>query len=370
MVGPEQTPPPGAPNANPPGWAPPGATPQPPAYGQPPTYGQQPFPPQPFPPQFGTRQAVHKPGAVPLRPLGLGDVLDAAVKIIRINAGATIGASTLLGAFAIAVPSIVSVVFGLNGNLDVLLAEEDVFVSDADVVGLVFTGLSWVAGLLLLSFGASYVGAMVAHTVQAAALGRTLSLAQAWRATRGQRVRLLGLSALLGLIGLAPVAVLGILVALFATSGMFGSALIVFLLGMPVLLAAYAWYFVKVYTVATPALAVEGLGPVAAISRGSHLTRGHFWRVLGIMLLVSILVQVATSVISVPLSLLAVVPTLAGASEATGVAVMLGLQALTLVVSTSLSVPVMAAAAALLHLDLRMRHEAYDVELITRSTSA
>ncbi|QCX28424.1 proline-rich domain-containing protein [Nocardioides jishulii] len=342
----------------------------PPSYGQvPPSYGQ--VPPSYGPPaQFGTRQAAHKPGAVPLRPLGLGDLLDGAVKIVRINPGATIGASTLLGAVAITVPAVVSTVFGLGGSLDLLVSEDSTFVSDSDVMGLVLTGLSWVFGLLLLSFGGVYVQAMVAHTVQAAAIGRTLTLAQAWAATRGQRARLLGLALLLGLIGSAPVAVFVVVVALFASSGMFGSALALALVVIPVLIAVYAWYFVKVYTLSVPALAVEDLRPLAAISRGSRLSRGHFWRILGTVLLVSILVQIALSLITMPIGFLAVVPPLAGASEATTLVSLVAVQALTLLITTSLSVPVMAAVAALLHLDMRIRHEAYDVELLTRSTSS
>lgn len=345
------------------GQAPPSYGQVPPSYGQvPPSYGQ--------PAQFGTRQAAHKPGAVPLRPLGLGDLLDGAVKIVRINPGATIGASTLLGAVAITVPAVVSTVFGLGGSLDLLVSEDSAFVSDSDVMGLVLTGLSWVFGLLLLSFGGVYVQAMVAHTVQAAAIGRTLTLAQAWAATRGQRARLLGLALLLGLIGSAPVAVFVVVVALFASSGMLGSALAMALVAVPVLMAVYAWYFVKVYTLSVPALAVEDLRPVAAISRGSRLARGHFWRILGTVLLVSILVQIALSLITMPIGLLGVVPPLAGASEATTLVSLVAVQALTLLITTSLSVPVMAAVAALLHLDMRIRHEAYDVELLTRSTSS
>ena len=52
-----------------------------------------PRPRPPPPPQWapGMLGAAHKPGAMPLRPLGLGDIYDAAFRIIRFNPKATVG---------------------------------------------------------------------------------------------------------------------------------------------------------------------------------------------------------------------------------------------------------------------------------------
>ena len=44
--------------------------------------------------------AAHKPGAMPLRPLGLGDIYDAAFRIIRFNPKATVGSAVLVAAVA------------------------------------------------------------------------------------------------------------------------------------------------------------------------------------------------------------------------------------------------------------------------------
>src|SRR6266540_3017938 len=52
--------------------------------------------------------AAHKPGAIPLRPLTLGDLYDAAFKIIRFNPKATVGSSVIVTAMAMLVPVIVT----------------------------------------------------------------------------------------------------------------------------------------------------------------------------------------------------------------------------------------------------------------------
>ncbi len=46
--------------------------------------------------------AAHKPGAMPLRPLGLGDMYDAAFRIIRFNPKATVGSAVLVATIAMA----------------------------------------------------------------------------------------------------------------------------------------------------------------------------------------------------------------------------------------------------------------------------
>src|SRR3954465_6540208 len=100
-----------APHPPPPGWQPP--PPPPPSYTghQPPPPGWPPPPPayqQPFRPAPGMLGAAHKPGAMPLRPLGLGDMYDAAFRIIRFNPKATVGSAVLVPAGALAIPALVT----------------------------------------------------------------------------------------------------------------------------------------------------------------------------------------------------------------------------------------------------------------------
>ena len=52
--------------------------------------------PPPMP--SGMLGAAHKPGAIPLRPLGLGDMYDGAFRVIRFNPRATVGSAVLVAA--------------------------------------------------------------------------------------------------------------------------------------------------------------------------------------------------------------------------------------------------------------------------------
>jgi hypothetical protein len=55
--------------------------------------------------------AAHKPGAMPLRPLGLGDIYDAAFRIIRFNPKATVGSAVLVAAAGMSLPLLFAAVF-------------------------------------------------------------------------------------------------------------------------------------------------------------------------------------------------------------------------------------------------------------------
>src|SRR6187397_576131 len=139
----------GAPLPPPPGWQPPPPPPQ--SYTRPPPPGWAPppppppsytgqFPAQPGPPVPAHRMpapgmlgAAHKPGAMPLRPLGPGDMYDAAFRIIRFNPKATVGSAVLVATVAWLVPVMVTALlsFTVDLSLDASGSEGD------DIVGLI-----------------------------------------------------------------------------------------------------------------------------------------------------------------------------------------------------------------------------------------
>ena len=73
--------------------------------------------------------AAHKPGAIPLRPLAIGDMYDAAFRIIRFNPKATVGSSVLVAAVAMAIPILVTSV--LTWTVDLSMAGNDAGMSGA-----------------------------------------------------------------------------------------------------------------------------------------------------------------------------------------------------------------------------------------------
>src|ERR1700755_490797 len=80
----------------------------------PPTTGPAGVPPG-LPP--GMLGAAHKPGAIPLRPLNLGDMYDAAFRIIRFNPKATVGSSGLVAAVSMALPVLLTAILTFTVDL-------------------------------------------------------------------------------------------------------------------------------------------------------------------------------------------------------------------------------------------------------------
>jgi hypothetical protein len=331
--------------------------------------GPQPPPPpqQQWRPPPGMLGAAHKPGAMPLRPLSLGDIYDAAFRIIRFNPKATVGSAVLVAVVVMAIPALLTAL--LTWTVGTALDETgtlDVSASDSEQIGAIGSLLSLGLGALLLQVGLILVTGMIAHVTNAAATGRRLSLGEAWAATRGKRWRLLGLTLVINLLWLAMIAAYVAVWVVLAGSVDDALPLVIFgLVSVPLLLVAMAFFWIRVYYLPAPVLMLEDVGVFGAIGRGFRLTSGQFWRTFGIALLTILIASIAGSMLAFPVSLVGQVFTIATPEYAT-----LGLvvtQAVSAVISSAFVAPFSAAVASLQYLDQRMRKEAYDVELMTRA---
>jgi hypothetical protein len=352
MSGNEWYPPPGSEPGGPP---PPGWAPQPAA--APPMWAPPPAP--------GMLGAAHKPGALPLRPLALGDIYDAAFKIIRFNPKATVGSAVLVAVVAMAIPIVVTALLTLL--VDLSLDQSDGDLSTAQELGYAGSGASLLLGSLLQSIGLILVTGMIAHVGAAAAIGRRLSLGEAWAATRGSRWRLVGLTLLLALmlmaIALVYVVAWVLVIALLPTW-----TIVVFgIVSVPAVLVFLVWFWIRVYYLPVPALMIERIGVTAAIGRGFRLTRKQFWRTFGIALLTFVVGAVAGGMLAAPFSIAAQVVPLAIESSRYAILIGVVLAAVGSVVQTAFVAPFTAAVTTLQYLDQRMRKEAYDVELMAQA---
>jgi hypothetical protein len=110
------------------------------------------------------------------------------------------------------------------------------------------------------------------------------------------------------------------------------------------------------FSVAVPALILEGVGVTSALGRSWNLVKAHFFRALGLVLAA----QVLGAVVNVGLS--AAVGLLERNSDNTTAAV-IG-QGIASAVAATLTTPFLATATVVLYFDLRIRNEAYDVQLL------
>lgn len=364
--GPLQYPPPGAPppdDAPPPhpGFAPPGAAAPAPVT----PHGQHPLQGRPGGPPSGlVLGAAHKPGAFPLRPLNLGAIYDGAFRIIRFNPKATVGAAVLVTAVAMIIPIAITAALTFTVGLALDASGEiDPDATTADLVGALAAYGSLLLSILLAQVGVILVTGMIAHVTRAAAVGRKLDLATAWAATRGKRWRLIGLAAVINLAFFVLVAVyvvLWVVVVLVSTNPW--PVVIWGLITVPAFLALCCWLWVRLYYLPVPPLMLEDVGVFGAIGRGWTLTSRQFWRTFGIALLTVLIAQFAGGLLSTPVSLVGQIGAIAAPQYAALLLVLS--QAVALIISNAFVAPFISAVTSVQYVDLRMRKEALDVELM------
>ena len=210
----------------------------------------------------------------------LSDIFDGAFRIIRYNPRATIGAAVLVSAVAMTVP----IVAGLAHRVDGWAVAGRRTRATRSPTARWSACWSRLGGLLvgaqLQSIGLLFVSGMIAHVSSAAAVGRKLTMAEAWAATRGKRWRLLGMAFLLGL---GVVAVVGVAIALVVVvvvaSARRSEVAVLVGLGSPrCCWCGYLWFWVRLRALAVPTLMLEPVGVFGALGRAVRLTRHQFWR--------------------------------------------------------------------------------------------
>ncbi|MFC3299839.1 hypothetical protein FJV46_04600 [Arthrobacter agilis] len=308
-------------------------------------------------------QAPPKPGVIPLRPLGLGEILDGAFQACRRNPLATFGTAILLQA----VVALVTVL--LFGNL---LSSFEVFDSpnpSTDSLIGAFASLGVFASVagVVTAVALLVLQGILVIPIARAVINQKTGFGQAWRLARGRILPLLGFGLLsfgLGTVGLALL--VGISALAIAGLQEYSALLIIPLaIGAVVLMI---WVSMKL-VVAPAALMLEGTGPWTSIRRSWSLTRGNWWRTFGIVLLTSIIVSVIASVISTPLTF-AVSLFLGFSTDAStapdaldSLPVIAATQAIT-ALFTAIGYAFQAGVTSLLYVDLRIRREGFDVVLM------
>ncbi|MCO1339182.1 hypothetical protein BJH93_09800 [Kocuria polaris] len=317
--------------------------------------------PQPYAPF----QGAPRPGALPLRILGLGDYFEAIFRIIRFGPMATL---------PIVIVSQVAAGLLILLGLGVIFSDSMYFISgtvgsDAPpmpTAGALAGGLALtLAGTLIGFIGQLLAVPFSTVTAMRAASNRRTSLADAWSAFRPRAGKFLFLYFLI----LVPIGIVATLIATalvamwfyalfnafeYGTTG--GALWIVPLVGMGLIVFG-TWLAVKL-SVALNALSVEDISATGAIRRTWALTRGLWWRTFGILLVFGFLTSAASGMLSFPVELAtgfsSAMMDLTGAGQLSAL-VMIGL-----IVSAALSGAASAlqiVVVAVLYIDLRFRKD-------------
>ena len=251
-----------------------------------------------------------------LRPLGVGEILDAALAVYRRHAVPL----WRVVAVVVALPA------ALNGALSV--AEHQVRDSNSNSGSLVLLLLLVQIVTLIATFLAT---AAAYRLVADAYLGRPVDPSASLR---------FGLQRVGSVMWVSVLAGLGILVGLL-------------LFIVPGVYLAVAW------AVAIPVLLGENLRGSAALRRSRALVRGRWWQCTGVLFLSFLLAAIVAAVITL------VVAAIAGSTD--NDTVIFFDHGISTLIADTLVLPFQVAVTTVLYIDLRVRKEGFDVQLLTHS---
>lgn len=329
--------------------------------GTPPPYPGWGVPPQG--PGWGRPPAAAKPGVIPLRPLGVGEILDGAVSTMRAHWRTVLGIT--LAVSVIAQTAILLVQRYLLPEPPSI--DRDATGSEAlrQATDSLRSNLLNTAPPLLISMLATiFTTAVLTVVISRSVLGRPVTLSGAWAEARPRLLPLLGLTLLLAVMA-AAIMTAGILPGFLIgdTAGV-GLAFI----GLLVAGGVFLWLMVR-FCLASPALMLERQSITASMRRSAKLVRGAWWRTFGILALTWLLTLIVTLVIGVPFGIIAMAVDDGGLSAfLTDGANSFGwpfliVSAIGDVVIATITYPLSAGVMALLYVDQRIRREALDLDL-------
>jgi hypothetical protein len=311
-----------------------------------------------------------KPGLIPLRPLGFGTLLGAPFLTLKRNPKATFGSALLVQAITVIVSLLVVgvVTFFVIGRLTSAAPEDQDAVAAGGLVAILLSSLvPFLVGLAATVF---LQGVIVTEAARST-LGEKLTLRETWKATWPRLGHLLLWTLMSGgAVTVFVALVVGVVWLLVALGGGFIAAgVILAILAGLALLAAAVWLGIKL-SVVPSVIVLERAGVISAIRRSWRLTDGYFWRTLGVEYLIAFIVGTVSQVVVTPISLLYTIalglidPTSSRAEDWIAPALLyVGLIVVSLLVASVTSV-VQAATIAFIYIDLRMRKEGLDLELI------
>ena len=311
--------------------------------------------------QGGTAWTVAQPGIIPLRPLTVGELFNGAFQAVRVNP------QTMFGfAFAImAVVGLVQAFFASSSTSSLTRA-----LSSGDTEDLVYSlgnsmGSFVTSGLTMLA--TAFLSGMLALTVWDAVLGRKSSPADAWHRFSPRFVPVLLATFLIGIIEFVVI-VLVLLVFMIpfflvvvnaasarsydSASASIGGALSIIFLMIVALIVVGCFFTVK-FAFTSSAVVLEGLGPVDAIKRSWSLSKGSFWRILGRILLIGVVIGLISSVLGGIVGAILGV----GAAAADSVGMLVAFSAFVSALLSAVVIPVQSSFYTLMYLDERMRKE-------------
>jgi len=294
-------------------------------------------------------QAVQAPQ---LRPLGVGDVLDRTFTVYRAKPLVFIGLSAIWYLLLVLVFVVLAVAI-FAGAL-AAFARQATTPSPEQIAGAAVGIIGFVLVAIVVAIIA--ISAQSASLVYAASrryLAKDVAIGESFRAglSASGRLFIAGVLVFLAIVGVWAVL---LIVAAITNQGL------VFFLAILAGIVATA-YLACSWLVAPVIVVVEKMGPVAALGRAWRLSGGNRWRILGIQVLLFILNLVLSLLIGGLFGGLVAAGAQGGTPGQLGVTSIV--QSIVNLASTIIWAPVEWIAFTVLYYDLRVRKEAFDLQL-------
>ncbi len=308
-----------------------------------------------------------------LRPMSFTDLIDASFRLYRSNFVAFVGIVAVVQV-PIALLQIIlqntlgasylRALLGMSSGSSAALLDAELLTTVLLYLGaLILLGFAQVLLLQTLGIGA------LARAISSSYLGQRIGIVEAYRFGTRRFLNLFGAALLIGICNLiALMLALGVPLGLLFVASQPGSGsgagmAIAAVLLMVVLFLAY---FIGTLLLAgrllftTQAIVLEDHSALDGIRRSWQLSRGSFWRILGILLLITVLITVLAGI---PAGVISFVLNMLAGGQLDR---MLFAQTVNLVLTYAgniLAMPLQFAIFTLLYYDLRVRKEAFDLEL-------
>jgi hypothetical protein len=266
-----------------------------------------------------------------LRPRGIGEILDSAVALYR----ARFTRLTLVAAAVVVPVQLLSALVLLSAQPDHFTLNVTGTVTpqyDSNSLGVQIAAVVVVALVGVLS--TALIVAVCTRIVANAYIGRSAGTRESVRAVRPRVLAVVGTS----------------LLVLMSEAVGFAFCFV----GALVPLTLFA--------VAVPVLILEEVGVSAAIGRSARLTKPHAMHVLGLVATAQLLAAILNGALAEAVSLVL-------RTGGSTVAVVIG-QSIASTIAGVLTTPFVATAIVVLYFDLRIRDEAFDVQLLMQRNDA
>jgi hypothetical protein len=311
--------------------------------GPPPPSGTPGVPP---PPPDAT-PVGRKERPLPLRQMGIGELLDGAIKLYRAEW------KVLMGIVAFVLVPLTFLQAYLTRGLPGTFAQEPVVTPDTLDSAII---ASSIVGLIQFLFIQPFLTAAVAHAAARVYLGEDVAVGPTYRfaITRVHSILWISILTFLAIAAImVVVAIPGFLVIAAGGEGA-GAVVLVVILFLAaialVILAAIRLFF------ASTVLVIEGRKGTKALGRSWRLSKGHFWRLLGTLIVTFLMAGIIASVLAIPGNI---------AADAIG-SQGWPVRALGDSLAAVLTTPFTTLITVLLYFDLRIRKEAFDLEVMAQ----